>query len=215
MKADFVKSIPLFSSIQECDLGKLIEDRHIFQKHYAKGSTVHNANELCDTMDIVLSGGLVAYSLSLNGSTTRMFEFNKGSIIGANLLFGENRRYPLNIYCMADCEILHVDLTAVSELLHDYVFTLHFIRSVSQNSQGINQKIEIFTQKTLRENIMDYLMQQRLIQNSSAIQLPISKKQLADYFGVQRPSLFRELKKLKDEGIIDIDNRTITIHQID
>ncbi|MDD3253809.1 MAG: helix-turn-helix domain-containing protein [Lachnospiraceae bacterium] len=34
---------------------------------------------------------------------------------------------------------------------------------------------------------------------------------MADYLGVQRPSLFRELKKLKEEGIIEINNRTITI----
>ena len=39
----------------------------------------------------------------------------------------------------------------------------------------------------------------------------IPKKELADYMGVQRPSLFRELKKLKDEGIIVIDNRTIQL----
>ncbi|MDD3137830.1 MAG: helix-turn-helix domain-containing protein, partial [Lachnospiraceae bacterium] len=67
------------------------------------------------------------------------------------------------------------------------------------------------TQRTLRENIMDYFKQQAIIQKSSVIIIPISKKQLADYFGVQRPSLFRELKKLKEEGIIEISNHTITI----
>jgi len=41
--------------------------------------------------------------------------------------------------------------------------------------------------------------------------LPITKKQLADYFGVQRPSLFRELKRMKDEGLIEIANKKIYI----
>ena len=36
-------------------------------------------------------------------------------------------------------------------------------------------------------------------------------KELADYLGVQRPSLFRELKKMKDEGIIEISKRTIRL----
>ena len=36
-------------------------------------------------------------------------------------------------------------------------------------------------------------------------------KGFAPYLGVQRPSLFRELKKMKDEGIIEIDNRTIQL----
>ena len=58
---------------------------------------------------------------------------------------------------------------------------------------------------------MDYFKQQTIIQKSSVILLPMSKRQLADYLGVQRPSLFRELKKLKEEGIIEIDNRTIVI----
>ncbi len=69
----------------------------------------------------------------------------------------------------------------------------------------------MLTQKTLRENIMDYLKQQSIIQCSSEIVLPFSKKELADYLGVQRPSLFRELKKLKEEGVVEIDNRTIRL----
>ncbi|WP_283675597.1 Crp/Fnr family transcriptional regulator [Butyricicoccus sp. Marseille-Q5471] len=211
MNIDILRNISLFSAIKESDLEKLIAGNHIYRKHYMKGATVHNANETCRTLDIVLSGSLVAYSLSTNGSATTMFEFSQGSVIGANLLFGENHSYPLTIYCLTDCQIIHIDINAVLEFLHDYNFTLHYIKSISQNSQGINQKIAMFTQRTLRENIMDYFKQQTIIQKSSVILLPMSKRQLADYLGVQRPSLFRELKKLKEEGIIEINNRTITI----
>ena len=70
-------------------------------------------------------------------------------------------------------------------------------------------------QKTLRENLLEYFRQQSILQGSNTIVLPISKKQLADYLGVQRPSLFRELKNLKDEGIIDVSNRTIQIQKND
>ncbi|PHV70776.1 transcriptional regulator [Sporanaerobium hydrogeniformans] len=211
MNIDILRNISLFSAVKESNLEKLIAGNHIYQKHYMKGATVHNANETCRTLDIVLSGSLVAYSLSTNGSATTMFEFSQGSVIGANLLFGDNHSYPLTIYCLTDCQIIHIDINAVLEFLHDYNFTLHYIKSISQNSQGINQKIAMFTQRTLRENIMDYFKQQTIIQKSSVILLPMSKRQLADYLGVQRPSLFRELKKLKEEGIIEINNRTITI----
>ncbi|WP_035287924.1 Crp/Fnr family transcriptional regulator [Clostridium sp. KNHs214] len=211
MNIDVLRNISLFSTVREPDLERLIASNHIYQKHYMKGVTVHNANETCQTLDIVLSGSLVAYSLSTNGSSTTMFEFSKGSMLGTNLLFDESHDYPLNIYCLTDCQIIHIDINAVLEFLHDYNFTLHYIRSLSHNSQGINQKIAMFTQRTLRENIMNYLKQQTIIQKSSVILLPMSKRQLADYFGVQRPSLFRELKKLKEEGIIEINNRTIAI----
>lgn len=183
----------------------------IASKKYIKGITVHTQGDPCKSMDIVLSGSLVAYALSQNGSENIVFEFQKNSIIGANLLFGNTNCYPMNIYCTADCELLHIEKNDVDLLLHDYQFAINFIKSISLNSQGMNKKISMYTQKSLRENLLDYFGALSATQNSRTVTLPVSKKQLADYFGVQRPSLFRELKQMKDEGLIEIDNRHIKI----
>ncbi len=204
-------NIPIFSDIDTHILSTLIENRLIYARSYCEGKTVYNQHDPCDTLDILLSGSLIAYSLSPNGSATTMFEFRKGCILGANLLFGEVNSYPLNIYCLKFCEIVHVTREAVMELLHNYSFVMHYIRSLSQNSSGLNQKLTMLTQKTLRGNIMEYLHQQSILQQSKTITLPISKKQLADYLGVQRPSLFRALKMLCDENIIRIENRIVTL----
>ncbi len=117
----------------------------------------------------------------------------------------------MNIYCTEDSELLHINKSDVELLLHDHQFTINFIKSISLNSQGMNKKITIYKQKTLRENLIDYFNALSTEQNSKIITLSVSKKQLADYFGVQRPSLFRELKQMKDEGLIKIDNRQIKI----
>ncbi|KNZ42304.1 Crp/Fnr family transcriptional regulator [Acetobacterium bakii] len=211
MTAEEIQKLPIFSNISMELLKTHLMNHCLYVQSYFKGATVYNQSDLCQTLDIVLSGGVVAYTLSENGSATTMFEFQKGSIIGANLLFGENHAYPFNIYCRVDCRLLHISKEAVSEYLHDYTFVMHYIKSLSQNSQSMNRKITMMTQKKLRENIVYYLKQQSLIQKSSTIILPISKRELADYLGVQRPSLFRELKKLKDEEIIDFSNRSIVI----
>ena len=77
----------------------------------------------------------------------------------------------------------------------------------------MNRKISIYTQKTLRENLFDYFVIQSIQQSSDTIKLPITKKTLAEFLGVQRPSLFRELKKMKDENLISISNNLITINR--
>ena len=76
----------------------------------------------------------------------------------------------------------------------------------------MNERIAMYTQKTLRENLVDYLSALSIAQNSSTVILPITKKELADYFGVQRPSLFRELRRMKDEELIEINNRIIKLN---
>jgi len=208
---EMLKEIPLLSDIDIKLLKKHVNGNNIYIKNYRKDQIIHYLNDECSSLEFVISGSFIAYSLTENGSDTTMFEFNKSNIIGANLLLGDSRNYPLNIYCLMDGTLLHITSEAVLEFLHCYGFTLKFIKLLSQNSQGMNKKIVMFTQKNLKENILDYLQQLSIQQNSKTVVIPISKKKLADYFGVQRPSLFRAMKSLKEEGYLIINNREIII----
>lgn len=202
-----MSDISLFKDVDKF----LLKNVDMIKKKYTKGSTVYEKGIVCNSLDIVLSGDLVAYATSANGSESRVFSFEKDDTIGANLLFGNINRYPFNIYATTNCELLHINKDAVEALLKDYEFTLNFVKILSLNSQVMNQKIAIYTQKTLRENLMDYFNTLSLQQNSRLITLSMSKKQLADYLGVQRPSLFRELKKMQDEGLIFVSNKEIQL----
>jgi|SRR5665647_81965 len=216
MTIEELQNVTLLSKIEPTVLERCLMKNQARVRHYVKGKTVYHQQDTCTSLDVVLSGNLAAYSLSENGSGNIMFEFQKASIIGANLLFSEKSSYPLSIYCVTACDLLHLSREAVLEFLHDYHFVMQYIESLSSNSFGMNRKITMLSQKTLRENLMDFLKQQSVLQGSCKITLPFSKKELADYLGVQRPSLFRELKKLKDEGIIEIDHRIfhlINAHQ--
>ncbi len=207
-----LSALELFNGIDKECLRNLVNDNKIIRRSFHKGMTVHEHGSKCLGLDIVLSGGLIAYSLASNGSEIVVFEFRKNNVIGANLLFGNQNKYPMNIYCTEDCVLFHIYKDTVLELLKNYDFVMPFVRSLSLNSQGINKRIAMYTQKSLRENLMDYLIDLSAKQNSHIVRLPVSKKQLADYFGVQRPSLFRELKRMKDEDLIKIDNKTITLN---
>ena len=48
-------------------------------------------------------------------------------------------------------------------------------------------------------------------QGSNVIKVPLSRKEMAEHMGIQRPSLSRELIKMREEGIIEFDKKTITI----
>lgn len=209
-----LKNIPLFYEMDLKVLKSLIDKKQIFQQSYRKGATVHEQYSECFCIDVVLSGKLVAYSLASNGSETIVFEFKKGSVIGANLLFSEQNKYPINIYCTADCVLFHISKFSVSELLKEYSFVMQFVKSLSLSSQEMNKKITMYAQKSLRKNLIVYFLAISNAQKSNTIVLPVTKKQLADYFGVQRPSLFRELKRMKDEGLLDINNRIIMLNYL-
>ncbi len=212
MIENLCKQFPMLLDIGADTLNRYYTENRIRLRRYAKGATLHRQHERCVTLDFVASGSLAAYALAENGSAMSMFTFQKGGIIGANLLFGDRNEYPLNIYCMSKCSLLQIDRDVIVEFLRNNRFVMGYVRSLSMNAQGMNQRISMLTMKTLRENLLEYLRRQSVLQGTKTIVLPISKKQLADFLGVQRPSLFRELKKLKDEGQIEIRNRQITLH---
>lgn len=208
-KIKIIKELAFFKELKEETINILAKEATI--NKFQKNKTLYNQGEDCESIDVIIKGNLIAYYLSEKGSSTIICKFEKNRIIGGNILFNEDKKYPLNIYCQSSCTLLNIKRDTEKKLLNDYNFAFQFILFLSQNSNGLKQKIQMHTYKTLRENISSFLKKQSLIQNNQTIILPFSKKELANYFGVQRQSLFRELKKMKDENLIYIDNKRIKL----
>lgn len=66
----------------------------------------------------------------------------------------------------------------------------------------LNLRIEILSQKTIRDKILSYF--RILSQNSfsKTFTVPFSLTDLADYLSVDRSAMMREIKALKEDGII-------------
>ena len=59
--------------------------------------------------------------------------------------------------------------------------------------------------------MVDYILQECISQKTNTIKLKGSKEDLALYIGIPRPSLSRELIKLRDEGFIEFDRHNINV----
>ena len=64
---------------------------------------------------------------------------------------------------------------------------------------------------SVREKVSLYLIEQSRLQQTKNIILPLSRQELADYFGIQKYSLLRCLNELKQEGVIRVEGRHIHI----
>ena len=75
-----------------------------------------------------------------------------------------------------------------------------------------NNRIEILTNKTIRNKLLVYFKQISKKNKSKIIYLPYNYTDLADYLGVDRSAMYRELKNLKEEGLIELKNKKITLN---
>lgn len=90
-----------------------------------------------------------------------------------------------------------------------------FLQSISDKTLILTDKIKSISMKTIRQCIIDFLTYEYYIQKNQRIVLGISKKELAERIGVQRPSLLRELSKMRTDGLIEYDARSITIKDLE
>jgi CRP-like cAMP-binding protein len=93
----------------------------------------------------------------------------------------------------------------------DIKFLQLLLNIISDRTIILSDKINEISLKTIRQQIMDFLIYEKELQKSNTVKLPYSKKSMAERLGIQRSSLSRELSKMRADGILLFDSKTITL----
>ena len=78
----------------------------------------------------------------------------------------------------------------------------NLLQVVAQNNVNLSRKIQFMSQKTTRDKLMAYLLEQAKKANSPEFTIPFDRQALADYLGVERSAMSAELSKLRKDGVL-------------
>lgn len=179
---------------------------------YKKNTVIHLEKEYCNKLEIILVGRVVVEHLDESGGLLTIAEFYSDDLLGGNLLFLKNPRYPMTITSQKFSIILEIKKELLIELFSTHPSFLHlYLEDVSEHASILGYKIKQYVNKSIRENLLSYLNLESQKQGTKKIKLNMTKKALSEKMGVQRTSLSRELAKMKNDGLIAYDTKTITI----
>lgn len=202
----------LFNDFSPNEITLIFDTKYYNVGSYEKGSIIYLQNEICNTIDILLEGEVVIQKIDENGDILTITTLHSENILGGNIAFSKNNVYPMTVVAKSNCKILKIKKELLLNLCQDNrAFLTKFLGTISDNALILTDKIKFMSMKSIRDKITEFLAFEYYKQNNTNIKLDITKKELAEKFGVQRPSLFRELKKMKEEGLIDYDSRQIKI----
>ncbi len=209
---ELIRSSPLLDSISSEDIKTFLSNGKFRVVQYKKDSIVHFDGEVCDKLEIILSGKTIIDRIDESGNLLNITDFSDGDILGINLMFSTDPYYLMTVTANIDTLILEIPKDLLFSLLSS---NKHFLKTylefAADNTSLLGNKIKYFVKKTIRESIITYLRHEYKKQKSYNIKLLIPKKLLAEKIGVKRTSLSRELKKMKDEGLITYDSKYIKI----
>jgi len=209
----------LFSNISRDELNDMLQSMGAYIATFKKNETITMENEELKGVGIILSGIVSVGKDTSSGDRLMMARLGQGDI------FGEVAVYTGALWTAtvrADQEASVLFLPAEKLLYTDneicegtYRFTLNMLYIIARKARELNEKLELVALKGIRKKISLYLIKQYQKNNKMEFMVPLKRGEMAEYLQVSRPSLSRELTRLKDEGLLDFEGRSFKLIDLD
>lgn len=204
----------VFSSLTEDSILDLCNNKE--ERSYRKGEVINHEGEKITDFKYLKSGLVKLYRRTAAGdeqviTITRPFEFV------SNMSIFSEERYKYSVAAVEDSVICTVKLDFIKQLfMKNGMFAMNLLTKISKiNDKIIHQTLDI-RQKNLAGRVAFVLLYfAREIYNSMIFDIPVSRKEIADYIGMSTANVIRTLSDFKKDGIIRIFGKTIEIADIE
>jgi CRP-like cAMP-binding protein len=200
----------VFSYLDEQSIDQLCD--HKEEQSFRKGEIINHEGEKITNFKYLKSGLVKLYRRTPGGdeqviTITRPFEFV------SNMSIFSEERYQYSVSALEDSVVCTVDLAFIKELfLRNGSFAMGLLTKISMiNDKIIRQTLDIRQKNLIGRVAFVLLYFTNEIYNSRVFDLPVSRKEIADYIGMSTANVIRTLSDFKKEGIIRIFGKTIEV----
>ena len=207
---------PLFRGIAPQDRLAMLHCTGYHIASYPKGAPISLEQERIVHIGIVLEGAVDMVKEDIWGNKTILARIGKDDLFGETFACGSDSLAVVSFVVSKDAQILFMPFgkamhTCSNGCEFHQRLVDNMVRIIADKNRELLRKIEVISQKTLRDKILTYLSIQAQQQNSRYFEIPLGRIELAEYLCADRTALARELGKMKDEGLIDYDKNIFRI----
>lgn len=211
--AILLQNIPLFSGINKSEIAPMLKCLGSYKKKYDKGTYVFMAEDEIQNIGIVISGTIHMIKEDIWGNKSIIAAMTDGQLFGETFVCSNSLTATVSFITSTDCEVLFIPFhrvikTCSNSCKHHHKLIENMMIRIAEKNLMLIEKIDVTSKKSLREKILTYLSSQAQKKDQNRFSIPMGRIELADYLGVNRSALTRELSKMKEDGLIDYDKNT-------
>ena len=180
-------------------------------KKIKKGEILFFEGDPATGFYILLTGKVRVYKASLEGKEFTIHQIMPGQLFAEAAIF-RGEQYPANCAALEDSIVAFFPKEAFIQLIKDSPqISLKIIGSMSGFLREFTRKVEDLTLKEVSARIASFILRDAERKGASHIFLDIPKSELAKRLGTISETLSRNLRKLKELGVIRVDGKKIFI----
>ena len=208
---DYLARTNIFSGLDPDEISGLLDGKPYQVRHYEKNNYLAYSGEECKALIIVVRGSVRGEMSDFSGKTIKIEDIQAPRPLAVAFLFGSETKFPVDIIANEPVTTVVIQLDLLVDLLQKNKMILNnFLNAISSRTQFLSNRIRFLTFKTIRQKIANFILSHGGSQYET-ITLNQSQSELADFFGVTRPSLARTLAEMESEGILQAERRKYTI----
>ncbi len=202
---------PLFRGMSKEEHDAFLERNNNEIVKFEKGETVVRQGDTIRSLYLLVEGVVRTQMITREGNILEIDLLEAVMPLASAFIYASNHKFPVDVICMEPCTFLKISKSAwLEEMVHNEKLLMNFLTLNSNMTVFLSQKIQMISLKSLRHKLSVFLLEKTTPEKNYFI-LKRSRTQLAEYFGVQRPSLARTIKELEDEKVITTSGRVVTI----
>lgn len=189
---------------------------HKEEQFYRKGEIINYEGQKIEHFKYLKSGLVKLFRRVMNGdeqiiTITRPFEFV------SNMNIFSEEKYLYSVSALEDSVVCIIDLNLIKELFQkNGSFAASLLTKVSKmNDKIINQTLDIRLKNLAGRVAYVLIYFTKDIYKSRVFDLPVSRKEIADYIGMSTANVIRTMSDFKKESLIGIYGKTIEIMDLD
>ena len=203
-------NIPLFSGIEESEFDKLLSSVVFQRRNYPSESMVVSQGEECNRLLVLTEGAVKGEMISPTGKSLKIEDMESPTVLAPAFVFGKNNRFPVTIISTSAVKFVVIPRAELLKLFQlNKTVLQNFLAMISSRAQFLSEKLRFHSFKSLKAKLAFFLVNEAGDQDS--FRLKHSQNELAELFGVTRPSVGRAFLLMQEEGIIDIRYKQVKI----
>ena len=219
MDIRLLQEVPLFKGIKNDELDLLFGCVGARREKYQKGEYVFINGNVTDSIGIVLSGRVLIVKEDVFGNRAVLSNLTPRAVFGEGFVCSGRHTLTISVQASEASEILFLPFERVMNVcpsacgFHNAMIK-NMVEMLALKNVELVGKLEVTTKHSLREKLLTYLSQLAQESNETTITSPLGRVELADFFGVDRSALTREMNRMQDDGLIDFNKNVFTLRKI-
>ncbi len=185
----------------------------------SKGMLVAKEATVADEVCIILKGEVLMFVTKLNGKKKPIKMLKAGEMFGLHQFYLPSKKLGYNLVAATDVALLYLDTSTVITMCNKACkchqqLIYRVIEYLSNRIQELENNNNYMMIKGMRKKIAKLIYDKYLETRETVVYLGMDRNEMAKYLNVSRPSMSREMMRMRDEGMFDFWKDKITIKDI-